>query len=499
MRGVTIDSMHNRSAALYVRLSDDRRETGDNVADQIEGARALADRLGLEVVRTYNDNDRPASAGSKPRPAFEQMLADAEAGLFEALVIRTTDRLYRTPADQLRVAETFGPRKMVIHQEWTGHPLDMRDPQGVLISGLMAQVSHYETEVKRKRQRAMNLAAAMRGEPRSGAIPFGYEQDRLTPHPARSAMVQEAYESLLGGASLASVIRDWNATDERAPRGGRWTYSTVRAVLLRPMNAGYVQYDGAILPGVTGRWKPLVSVEDYHAVSALLRDPSRVTAPRGQNRLLKHLLTNLASCGSCGSPMKPGAIKQTRGRLKGKSYPLYRCMNSECSARVSIRRDAANNEVEARFLNERGHLLAWREVVHVVDRGASLADVEARISGTLSQMGEDEADVAALSTRLSELKAERSALRAARPERTVETHGETAAYEWGEADVAGQRDLLRRHLGPGGIRVMRATRHNGNSVDTERILIDWADEPGYTHEFVPTEPISSGEVSQGTS
>lgn len=479
--------MQNVPAAIYARLSDDQRETGDNVADQIKGGTTLAEKHGLQVVRVYNDNDRPASAGSKPRPEFEHMLEDAKAGLFHALVIRTTDRLYRTPRDLERIAETFGPLGIVIHQEWAGHPLDMSHPQGVLIAGLMAQVSHYETEVKRKRQKAMNLAAAMRGEPRSGAIPFGYEQDRLTLHPARSAMIRDAYQSMLGGASLASVIRDWNATGERAPRGGRWTYSTVRGVLLRPMNAGYVQYDGAILPGVTGKWKPLVSVEDYHAVSALLRDPSRVTAPRGPSRLLKHLLTNLASCGSCGSPMKPGAIKQTRGRLKGKSYPLYRCMNSECSARVSIRRDAANNEVEARFLNERGHLLAWREVVHVVDRGASLADVEARISGTLSQMGEDEADVAALATRLSELKAERSALRAARPERTVETHGETAAYEWGEADIAGQRDLLRRHLGPEGIRVMRATRHNGNSVDTSRITIDWAELPteAYSHTFEP--------------
>ena len=485
-----MDSMQQESAAIYVRLSDDQRETGDNVADQIKGGRALAAQHSLSVVRVYNDNDRAASAGSKPRPEFEQMLEDAEAGLFRVLVIRTTDRLYRTPADQQRIADTFGPLGIVIHQEWAGHPLDMSTPQGVLIAGLMAQVSHYETEVKRKRQKAMNLAAAMRGEPRAGAIPFGYEADRLTPHPARGAMIAEAYESLLGGASLASIIRDWNESGERAPRGGRWSYSTVRAVLLRPMNAGYVQYDGAVLPGVTGHWNPLVSAEDYHAVSALLRDPRRVTAPRGPNRLLKHLLTNLARCGSCGSPMKPGAIKQTRGRLKGKSYPLYRCMNADgCTGRVSIRRDAANNEVEARFLNERGHLLAWREVVHVANSGAALADVEARIAGTLSRMGEDDADVAALSTRLSQLKAERSALRVARPDRTVETHGETAAYEWGEADVAGQRDLLRRHLGPEGIRVMRATRHNGNSVDTSRILIDWADAAGYTHEFEPMGPV----------
>lgn len=474
--------MHMEPAALYVRLSDDQRETGDNVADQVEGGTALAAKEGLVVVRVYNDNDRPASAGSKPRPEFERMLEDARAGLFRVLVIRTTDRLYRTPADQQRIADTFGPLGIVIHQEWAGHPLDMSTPQGVLIAGLMAQVSHYETEVKRKRQKAMNLAAAKRGEPCAGPVPFGYEADRRTPHPGRAAMVREAHAALLSGASLASVIRTWNESGETAPRGGRWSYSTVRGVLLRPLNAGYVQYDGAVLPGVEGRWEPLVSKEEHHAVSALLRDPNRVTAPRG-DRLLKHLLTNLAQCDSCGAGLKPGAIRQTRGKLKGKSYPLYRCTNPDCSQRVSIRRDAANNEVEARFLIERGHLLAWREVVHAADNGPALADVEARISGTLAQMGEDDADVVALGTRLAELKAERKALQSMRPQRTVETHGETAAYEWGEADVAGQRELLRRHLGPEGIRIRRAERHNGNSVDAGRIQIDWNDGPGYTHEF----------------
>jgi hypothetical protein len=53
---------------------------------------------------------------------------------------------------------------------------------------------------------------------------------------------------------MRAVLRDLNTRSVQAPRGGRWTHSNLRNVLLRPLNAGLVLYDGAIIPDKMGNW-----------------------------------------------------------------------------------------------------------------------------------------------------------------------------------------------------------------------------------------------------
>jgi DNA invertase Pin-like site-specific DNA recombinase len=51
----------------------------------------------MEVIRVYPDND--VSAYSQPRPAWQRLLSDIEAGTIEAIVCWHVDTLTRSPRE----------------------------------------------------------------------------------------------------------------------------------------------------------------------------------------------------------------------------------------------------------------------------------------------------------------------------------------------------------------------------------------------------------------
>ena len=94
---------------LYLRISSDPsgRETG--VTRQRTECLALAERLGLDVVETYTDNDTSAYS-RKPREHFERLMTDVRAGHVDVILVWAADRLYRRLADLVRMAEALGIR-----------------------------------------------------------------------------------------------------------------------------------------------------------------------------------------------------------------------------------------------------------------------------------------------------------------------------------------------------------------------------------------------------
>lgn len=445
------------AAAIYVRLSEDKLGDGLGVQRQENECRELAERMGLEVVEVYSDNDASASTG-KPRPGYLRMLADIKAGRIQTVVAWHTDRLHRSPVE----LEDYIDAGALTHTVAAG-PLDLATPAGRMVARQLGAVAKYEVEQKAERQKAKNRQSAQAGLMPSGPLPFGYNADRETVHPQRGAMIRDAYKSLLSGASLGSVIKAWNASEHRAPRGGLWTYSTVRGVLMRALNAGLVQYDGAVLSGVRGQWEALVSEDDYYGLMALLADPKRRTTT-GRER--KHLLVGLLACESCGKGMKSGMTTS-----RGKRSELYRCSNPECIQPLNVARDHVNALVVDRFLAERGHLRTARLVTE--DNGAALADVEARIAGLTARLGNDEADIADLIRRLAAMKAERAALRTQNG--VLSLSAMTVATEWSETEnVAERAALLASHVTKMSVAPRGKVSHR---FDPDRVTIEWADQP----------------------
>src|SRR5688500_5358433 len=88
-----------RKAAIYVRISEDKTGAGLGIERQEDDCRALAGRLGWDVVEPiFEDNDVSAYSG-KPRPGYRALLAALRAGNADAVICWHTDRLHRSPVE----------------------------------------------------------------------------------------------------------------------------------------------------------------------------------------------------------------------------------------------------------------------------------------------------------------------------------------------------------------------------------------------------------------
>jgi DNA invertase Pin-like site-specific DNA recombinase len=102
-------------AALYLRTST-RDQTTDNQEREL---RAVAERLGHEVVEVYADNGISGAKGRDKRPAFDRLCRDATRRRFDIIMAWGVDRLGRSLQDLVAfLSEIHASRsELYLHQQ----------------------------------------------------------------------------------------------------------------------------------------------------------------------------------------------------------------------------------------------------------------------------------------------------------------------------------------------------------------------------------------------
>ncbi|SCF44960.1 recombinase family protein [Micromonospora mirobrigensis] len=345
-------------AALYLRISKDRTGEAEGVERHGEDGRALIDVKGWTLVETYTDNDTSATTGRR-RPGFEALMAAVERRDIDVIVCWNTDRLYRSPADRLRVVEACRQHSVSIAPV-RGPGIDMATPNGRMVAGMLGEMAWAEVEVKSDRQRRANRQAAEKGKPwMTGPRPFGYERTggTLVEHPTEGELVRQAFTLITSGASLNSVTRMLNGAGARTTLGNEWRHNNVRVMLLNPLYAGLRAY--AEMPPlgskqsarsrppvesrklVPGTWEALITEDVWRASVAVLRDPGRLTNV-GNFSAVRHLGSNLFRCGRCGDltdGQRSGepvmGVNYTNPRKDGQQgHRIYKCKRCHMSRRA---------------------------------------------------------------------------------------------------------------------------------------------------------------------
>jgi len=294
-------------AAIYARISDDRRRPGKGVQEQVATCRRLAASKGWRVAEDdiYVDNDVRASKGSKkPRDEYEQLLTKLEEGALDAVVVSMEDRLQRQVielAEFLKVCEEAGVTRLAS----VGGDFDLADPDQR--THLYIKAAFAEAEIERMRQRALQhrLAAAQRGEDNGGGqrafgfVGRGRKKVSTVRALAEQELLREAINRVIAGDSLRGIANDWNERGSRTTNGMRWTNARLRQMLVNPRYAGYRRHLGKLYPA---QWDAVVDPDLWERARAILEDPARNTNLRG--RAPAYLLTGLVFCGVCGSRMR---------------------------------------------------------------------------------------------------------------------------------------------------------------------------------------------------
>lgn len=288
------------TAALYLRISHDPDMTGEAIERQREDCRSRADALGWDVVAEYVDQDVSADEG-KHRPAWTDLLVDAQDGTFSAVVAWHDDRLWRNVVEQQTVFEHLA-ESGVKYVATESSRYDTSSADDSVISGMQALLAQKENADKKRRLRRQRAQHAKSGKPNyGGRRPFGYESDGLTIRETEAEIVREAADRYLGGESLRTIARDLNDREVTTASGKTWRTTSLRTVLSGPRIAGLrVHHHGREDEQIyEADWPAIIDRATHEKLRSAFNNPRRVQ----RGRPAEHLLTGMLACHKCGETL----------------------------------------------------------------------------------------------------------------------------------------------------------------------------------------------------
>lgn len=297
------------SAAIYDRVSKDKRRDARSVDEQEAANITHCDRYGWAVKEVFTDNDRSASRfARKARPDWQRLVEALGDGRFEVLVLWEPSRGDRELEMWARLLNTCRREGVLIHITSHDRTYDVRKPRDWRTLAEDGVDSAYESEKVSERIRRGTRARAAEGRPHGRPL-YGYKRvyDTSTgqligqvPDPAEAAVVREIADMVLRGISLQQIARVLNDRGLPSPRGALWRASPIKKLIVNPSYLGHRMYYGSKVK--SPEWFPsILSEHDHYLCVAKLMSPER-----GEVRpsAIRHLLSGLAICGVCGGKVK---------------------------------------------------------------------------------------------------------------------------------------------------------------------------------------------------
>ena len=235
----TIGKDRPLKTATYLRVSTNDQD--------LEAQRQLLDRFGgdcrdpqLNLVVEYFDFGKSGDSFNS-RPGLQQLFANAQAGMFEAVLVRQLSRLSR--CNSLKAAaQIISPLcdagiKIIdtVHGD-----LKLDTPEGRIILSVMAEMDHAENV-----SRALNIANGMLRAAEKGSwsvcAPDGYRcigevlyKQLVLDDSLKAETVLRMFELSAAGESGEGIARILNADGIPSPKGGhRGSRHPAQAGLLR--------------------------------------------------------------------------------------------------------------------------------------------------------------------------------------------------------------------------------------------------------------------------
>jgi DNA invertase Pin-like site-specific DNA recombinase len=393
------------TTAVYLRQSKDSEGKELAIARQREDCLELCKQRGWTDTQQYPDNDRSATNG-KPRPKYQQMLKDIQAGKITRVVVWDLDRLHRQPIE-LEYFMRLADQKQLGLATVTGE-VDLSTDNGRLFARIKGAVGMAEVERKSARQkRAAEQRAKDGGRPWWPSRPFGFDADpdpqtgkwittraevdpdtgkvvkkqrAMRLHPKEAKLLRNAYRDFNAGSSLRSIAARWNEAGVKTTRGNMWSGTRVRELLMLARNAGLRELRGEVVG--EGDWPAIVSEETWRKAHRVLTQPSRRSGPyRGR----KYLLSGIARCGREGCGGLLTSYISSRGQRK------YACLRCHKLSRDGVMLDELITErVVWRLAREDAVKLLLPDEPEVDTE--SLREQRRALEDKLEQLGEEFAD-----------------------------------------------------------------------------------------------------------
>lgn len=385
-----------RKPCSYARISLDRSGLEEGVTRQEEDTEDRRRRDGLpRFVRRFVDNDRSATHGG-PRPEYAELLAAAQAGEIDCVIVYMSSRLWRNRAERAAGMEIFRKHGVSVLCV-KGPDIDLNTAAGRMLAGVLGEVDSFEVEQMAEREQRRMLQKVEQGVPVvHGQRRYGYEKNAETIVEDEAKDVRAMHAALHAGTSLSGIARDLNERGRVNRNGARWDHNAVRQLLLNPYYAGLREYPrrrknsdppGNLYPGT---WPTIVDEDIWRTTKHLLEKPSRTTSGGNTGRVW--LGSGIYRCGVCddGTTVTSGARESVRVGEAGQA--IYRCRLKKHLSRSTTPVDELVDRYVIRRLSrpDAADLLVDRDAPDVTELRAKSVALRKRLDALAAEFAEDD-------------------------------------------------------------------------------------------------------------
>jgi site-specific DNA recombinase len=344
--------------AIYVRISKDDTASMLGVERQEAQCRELiAQRYADQdvVIELYSDNNKSAWSGAR-RPAYEQLMADLQAGRVDLVVCYATDRLYRLVRlleDIITASEVNGIIVPIIGVR--SGDVDLSTADGRMVARQLATMAQHSSDKTSERIKDTNTQYAAKGWAPAGPAPYGYKRKpnggpksghTYVKVPAEAKVVREVVASLERGDTMVAIARALNYRGVPKRSDGQWQPDDIRRMVMSPAIAGLRAHTprqkgkkGKVWSQCVvgkGNWKAIVPRHRWENIETVLADESRKQRSPSTSYWLSGVLRT-----KDGRPM---VGSRTRGS-DGNNRRVYRALRLGDLPFVSIDADEVEGAV----------------------------------------------------------------------------------------------------------------------------------------------------------
>jgi DNA invertase Pin-like site-specific DNA recombinase len=146
-----------KKVAIYARVSTDKQTT----ENQLTELRAVANRMGYEIVQEYVENGISGAKSRSDRPYLDAMLKDAVRGRFDMILCWSIDRLGRSLQNLVEILNELQSLKVDLYFLQQG--MDTSAPSGRMMFSIFGALAEYERNLIRERVIAGQKRAVANG------------------------------------------------------------------------------------------------------------------------------------------------------------------------------------------------------------------------------------------------------------------------------------------------------------------------------------------------
>ena len=275
--------------AVYLRKSRERKNEKSLKEQRLLGTE-FAQSSG-RPYRIYNEGI-VSGTGKYERPEFQKLMEDIRSGTVTGLFVWETSRLARDETSWHELAVLLKSENVLLYDN--GVEVDFNDENSYLFYTIKSGMDAHFARVTAKKIRAVLHRNAREGKV-NGLQAYGYyldEDGRPKIDSDKAEVVKKIFDMYIGGTghyAIADYLNENRLGDKK------WTYGTVRSMLLNETYTGKGKYGD-----IEVKYPAIVTKKTFDRA---------MRTRKGRGRLGKRshslLLGDVLSCGVCGNRYAP--------------------------------------------------------------------------------------------------------------------------------------------------------------------------------------------------